>query len=604
MFFKRKKKLNKAEKNKKPSIFIKFYKKYTKKHWRIIIFAFFLNWLVAGSTAGVAYLIGPAVGDVFQDKNISLLTKMAIAIVGCFILKAVAVYFYKLCMEILSLKIINAIRFDIFKKLVSMRMKDINNLEKGHFMTLIQNDLVNIQVCLANVVVDIIKDIIQIFCLTIVVFKSNWKMAIFICLLYPLLFLPFKKLSRKIKKKTFLQQNSLQLLTSKIIDVQNGIKTIKVYNSSKNENVYFLNLMKDFIQKALSSIRISALYSPINEVFGGLIIGVLLIAGGYQVIYQSMSLSNFTSFLAALMMMIRPIKTLIDMIARLPNSIVSMERVDKFFTDTPKEDLFIGLKPDLTNPLIEFKNVNFNYISNQKGLLLDEGETNKVVLNDINIKIQPKSKIAFVGTSGSGKSTIMNLLMRLYEQDDGEILINNEDIKNISISHLRKNIAYVCQDNFLFDSTIRDNIIYNTPKNSFDDNDLANVISMAKADFIYNLPDKLETEVGLEGSKLSMGQKQRIAIARALLRKTPIMIFDEVTSALDANTEADIRDMIFKQLKDKTIFLIAHRLTTITECDCIYVMSNGQIVESGSHSELLDKKGVYSDMWKNFQNNQ
>ena len=203
--------------------------------------------------------------------------------------------------------------------------------------------------------------------------------------------------------------------------------------------------------------------------------------------------------------------------------------------------------------------------------------------------------------SGSGKTTIMNLLLRLYDIESGEILINGTNIQDIAISHLRKNVAYVCQDNFLFDSTIRENIIYNTPKSSFTQEEFEEAIANAKAEFVHQLPNGVDEEVGLDGSRLSMGQKQRIAIARALLRKAPIMIFDEVTSALDANTEADIRDMIFKEMKDKTVFLIAHRLTTITDCDCIYVMSKGEIVEYGTHKELLEKKGMYNTLWQNFQ---
>ena len=597
MSLKKLKKLFKREnREKNQSLFRKFYHKYAKKHWKLVVFALILNCIVALTTSAVAYLIGPAVGDVFGKKSIKLLFSMCVAIVSCYVVKAFAVYFYTLSMNFLSLKIVNALRFDIFKTLVSMKMTDINNLSKGRFMTLLQNDINKIQSCIGELIIEIVKDVVQIVTLTIVVFKANWKMALFVCFCYPIIFVPLRKLNKTIKEKAESQQESWQLITSKTMDVQNGISTIKAYNSIKAENVYFLKLIKDLVKKTIVATKIWSLYSPINEIFGGILISILMIMGGYQVIYNAMTLADFVSFLAALMMMIRPIKRFIDNLSRVPAYIVSMERVDDFLTNTEKEQIFVGERPDLTSPLIEFKNVNFNY-----NIEREDGENENIVLNNINFTIKPKSKIAFVGLSGSGKTTIMNLLLRLYDIESGEILINGTNIQDIAISHLRKNVAYVCQDNFLFDSTIRENIIYNTPKSSFTQEEFEEAIANAKAEFVHQLPNGVDEEVGLDGSRLSMGQKQRIAIARALLRKAPIMIFDEVTSALDANTEADIRDMIFKEMKDKTVFLIAHRLTTITDCDCIYVMSKGEIVEYGTHKELLEKKGMYNTLWQNFQ---
>ncbi len=279
-------------------------------------------------------------------------------------------------------------------------------------------------------------------------------------------------------------------------------------------------------------------------------------------------------------------------------SLISLNRVFSFVDGLQTEDLNTGLTPDVNNATIKFDNVNFNYYGNTT-----ENNDTKKTLHDINIEIKPHEKIAFVGFSGSGKSTLANLLLRLYSCDSGVISINGVDINNISLSYLRNNIAYVGQDNFLFDDSIRNNMLYGSQK-QITETDIEKAIRFAQINFLSSSICEINEGIGCDGGKLSAGQKQRIAIARAVIKDSPIVIFDEATASLDATTEYEIRNAIFTEMKDKTVIIIAHRLSTIVGCDKIYVMENGNIVESGTHDRLLANGGLYRRFWNNLNDNQ
>ena len=340
--------------------------------------------------------------------------------------------------------------------------------------------------------------------------------------------------------------------------------------------------------------------SPAMEFATGLSIALILFIGGSRIISGACEIGNFFSFLAALIMVHRPARSLSGLGIKLQIFFVSFERIDEFINKAEVENTYKGLKPDISKPNIAFKNVNFDYKVSTKDKDGNDVESN-IGLHDINIEIKPYEHVAFVGLTGSGKSTLVNLLMRLYQYEEGEISINGTNINKMSLHHLRKNISYVGQDNFLFEDTLKNNVLYGM-KRKVSDQELQRVLDFAQVDFIHKLPKGLEENVGYSGMKLSGGQKQRVAIARALLKDAPIMIFDEATSALDVLTEEKIHQAIDTKLNKKTIILIAHRLSTVVNCDKIYVMDKGRIVESGNHNELLKKGGLYKQMWESFSN--
>ena len=591
----------KQKKTSNYGMLFKFYKKYFFKYLPRVIAVIILNIVIAGCGSAIAYLIGPVINKVFLAKQSWLLFSFVMALLVITLIKTISMYIVGVFNTLLSLKASNAIRLEVFKKLISMPMTDLNHLPKGQFMTLVQNDVFNIDYFFTYHLPNLVKEGVLCIALLGVIFYTNWQLALIIILLYPGVIIPLNATMKKIQTKTFIVQTCNQDVTSKLIDTQAGIKTIKAYNGEKREVLFFWKTITKLIKSAYSAVRTSALVSPINEMMTGIIIVMTISIGGYQVSHNIIDLGSFVSFLAALLMVIHPIKSVINCASILSTTMVSMMRVDTFFKTNNKENILDGTKPDLSSPFIEIKNLNFKYQIAEQSLVKDE--IKDITLSNINLAIKPKTKVAFVGMSGSGKSTIMSLLMRLYEADSGEIDINGENIQNMSALHLRKNIAYIGQDAFLFDESIERNIVYNTNITSAKKQKLQKVLQMAQAEFVYDLPNGIKTEAGLQGGNLSGGQKQRIAIARGIIKDAPIVIFDEATSALDATTESKIRDMIFTEMQDKTIIIVAHRLSTITDCDCIYCMNEGKIVEQGTHQELLDKDGFYAKLWKNFQNN-
>ena len=286
----------------------------------------------------------------------------------------------------------------------------------------------------------------------------------------------------------------------------------------------------------------------------------------------------------------RPARSLAGMNIKMNMCAGSLDRVFSFIDKLKTENLREGIEPDLNNAVIKFDNVNFDYVKSVNG------ETENTTLRNINFEIQPNTKVAFVGLSGSGKSTIMNLLTRLYKYDTGIISINGVNINDISLSYLRSKIAYVGQDNFLFDDTVRSNILYGSNDNITQEN-IENTMKKAQIDFLGDYASGLNEMVGFNGGRFSTGQKQRIAIARALIKDAPIIIFDEATSALDAQTEHAIRDSVFENLDGKSVIIVAHRLSSIVNCDKIYVMQEGKIIEEGTHKQLLELDGLYKHLW-------
>ena len=575
----------------------RLYFAYVAKYFWQIVLAMILMAIVALATSSVAYLVGPIINKVFSQNSQTMLAAVSFGLIGIYIVKTIATYFQQVILRSLCECIITDIRVDVFGKVIHMPIKAIENTQNGKIITIFLNDIQQIGESVRELFVTSIRDVLTVACLVCVVFYNDWFLACVAVVIYPLVFVPMIKIHKAAKKVFLQEQNYLQQLSARIVDAINGIKTIKSYNTEFIEKRRMKKLLMSLIRVSLSYARKATIAEPAVELACGVSIALVVFVGGCRIIYGHSDVGHFFSFFAALLMALRPARSLANLGVKLNACSACLERVFSFTDNLSEEDLKTGSTPDMTNATIAFKNVNFNYKICPAVVENEDIELQSRTLQNINFEIKPHTKVAFVGFSGSGKSTIVNLLMRLYELNSGTITIDGQDIKNISLAWLRNNIAYIGQDNFLFDDTIRNNIIYGTNGNTFSDERFQQAVQMAQITFVKDLENGINENVGYNGNKFSLGQRQRIAIARAIIKNAPIVVFDEATSALDASTERAIRDEIFNHMKDKTTIMVAHRLSTIVNCDAIYVMEEGKIVEQGTHSQLLEKNGLYAKLW-------
>lgn len=575
--------------------FFRLYKQYVNKYLIYIVIATILMIITALTTAGIAYIVGPVINKVFVEKSGNLLLITCGILIGLYVIKTFSTYIQDVCLRTLCERVITDLRVHVFSKMIKMPMTNLDKTQSGRIMSMFLNDIKNVGENAQELFVTSIRDVVTVLFLICLVFYNNFLLACVAVLVYPFVFVPLRKITKKAEQSFSKGQNYLQFLAARLTDITNGMKTIKSYNTENLEIRNMKKLLINLTRTCLDVARKKAMASPSMELACGLSAVLVIFIGGMQVIHGVSDVGKFFSFFTALLMVHRPARSLSGLKIKLKLTSVSINRVFSFIDGLVIENLTDGEKPDLSNPEIKFENVNFEYAI-QNRIKNDKKFT---ILKNINIDIKPKTKIALVGISGCGKSTIVSLMMKLYLAQVGKITFNGIDINKISLSYLRQNIAYIGQDNFLFDDTIQNNILYGSDNGGITKEQIENAINGAHVDFLKELKKGINENVGYNGSRFSLGQRQRIAIARAIIKNAPIVIFDEATSALDANTEHAIREMIFTEMKDKTIIIIAHRLSTIVGCDNIYVMQEGRIVEEGKHTELLEKQGLYSTLWKN-----
>lgn len=417
-------------------------------------------------------------------------------------------------------------------------------------------------------------------------FYLNWKMAMFCFVFLPIFMFVIKRATKSLRRFSRESQESLEKLTSVFKESLDGIRTIQSYNLEDKTKSKFNNLIAEYLSKRGKIIRREELASPINEFFAAILLGVVCIIQAYFIFNDHSSIGSFAGFLWAAGLLGNPIKKTQTAIVRVQQNIVAIERLSEILDEqnTLKEIPGATDFPQQWNQ-IAYKNVQFKY-----------GE--KAVLKNINIEIKRGQSVAFVGESGSGKTTLVNLLERFFDPTSGEICIGEQSIKNMKIKSLRDHIALVTQDVFLFNDSVKNNIV--AAMRDENDNKINEALKMANASrFIETLPAQLQSPVGDRGSNFSGGEKQRLSIARAFYKDAPILILDEATSALDSVSEIEVQKGINSLIQGRTAFIIAHRLSTIKNVDKIFVVNQGEIVESGSHQELMDKKGFYFDLFKN-----
>ncbi len=571
----------------KIQILERLYKSYTKKYIKTIIIAFIFSIFLAGSTSSVAYLLDPAIKKLFIDQNQTMIILIPFFIILAFAIKGVSLYLARVLMISVSEDVKKDIQKDIFSSLLNADTQIIDEKHSGKFIANVTNDVGMITNLLSTVVLNLFKDSLTLIGLLSVMFYQNWKLSLIAIIMIPLASIAAKTLGKRISKVATQQMNSAGILTSYLMEMFKNHKLIKIFqqeNYEKERAFKFIENLKESTKKiAIVFVRAS----PVMEFLTGIMIAFLIFFAAKLVSKNELEVNNFFSFLAAMMLAYQPVRSLATVNISIQQGIAGATRVLPIIDNNPKvKDINDAKSLKLNTGTIKFENVNFNYPN-----------TNKEILNSLNLTFAGKKMTALVGHSGAGKSTILNLIPRFFDVGEGDIKIDEQSIYTSTINSLRKNISLVSQDTTLFDDTIKNNIAYANLGASQDEIEEAAKLSFAQ-EFINKLPDKYETLIGENGIRLSGGEKQRLSIARAILKKSPIILLDEATSSLDAETEDKIQKAINFLTKGRTTIVIAHRLSTILNSDRIYVIDKGKVNSQGTHNELLESSEVYKNFYQ------
>jgi subfamily B ATP-binding cassette protein MsbA len=570
-------------------ILSRLYKSYTRKYLRNILVSVFFTLLLAGSTSSVAYLLDPAIKQLFIKQDKQYLYLIPGLIVLAFAIKGSSLYLAKVIMIGVSEEVRKDIQTDMFSSLIKADTQLVDNKHSGKFITNLTNDVSMITNLVSTVILNLFKDSLTLLGLLSVMFYQNWKLSLIAIIMIPLASIAAKSLGKRIGKVTTQQMDNAGILNSYLIEIFKNHKLIKIFQ----KETYEKNRANNYISKLKESSRkINVVFqraSPIMELLTGIMIAFLIFYAAKLIAKNELEVSNFFSFLAAMMLAYQPVRSLATLNISIQQGLSGARRVLPVIDDVPIiKDENYSKELIIKNGEINFENVEFKYSKNENN-----------ILNSINLIIPGQKMTALVGPSGAGKSTILNLIPRFYNAQNGEVKIDDQSIYNSTIYSVRKNISLVSQDTTLFDDTIKNNIAYANLNAS--QNEIIEAAKYSFADeFIEKLPNKYDTIIGENGVRLSGGEKQRLSIARAILKKSPIILLDEATSSLDAETENKIQKAISFLTKGRTTIVIAHRLSTILNSDKIYVIDRGEVVGKGKHEDLL----VSSNVYKNFYDKQ
>ena len=574
---------------KNSEIYKRLYNDYSKNYLNKILLSVFFAVLVAASTSSIAWLLDPAIKKIFVEKDQTLIFLIPLFIIIAFTVKGFALYFAKAIMISVAEEIKKMLQSDMIKSLINSDTQIIDRKHSGKFISNLTYDVTHITTMLSSAILSLFKDSLTLFGLLFVMFYQNWKLALIAIIMIPIASIASRALGKRIGKVVTEAQEKSGFLNTYLIELFKNHKLIKIFQKEAYESKRadeHLNQLKDKNKKInIVFVRMS----PIMETLTGIMIAILIYYSGKLALKDEIEIGNFFSFLAAMMLAYQPVRALSTLNMVLNQGLSAASRILPIIDNKNEITDHVDAKDIIiTKANIEFKNINFKYNSVEKN-----------VLENINLKITGGKMTSLVGHSGSGKSTILNLIPRFYDAQTGDILIDNQSIYKIKIKSLRDKISLVSQDTTLFDDTIKNNIAY--AKSDVTEEEIFAAAKFSYShEFINKLPNKYETIIGENGIRLSGGEKQRISIARAMIKKSPIILLDEATSSLDAETESKIQDALKILTKDKTTIVIAHRLSTILNSDQIYIIDSGNVVTSGKHDELLNN----SDLYKNFYEKQ
>ena len=566
----------------------RLYNEYVKNYLKRIFLCLILSIIVAGTSSAIAWLLDPAVKKIFIEKDQTLAWLIPLAIIFTFSAKGVSLYFARLNIAIVGQKIAGELQKKVAKSILYSDIQTLDSRHSGKYISNIMYDSGQVQHLVSVGVLNLMKDSFSVLFLVSLMFYQNWKLASFAILMIPLAGGLAKNLGKKVGKATTQASQISGNLLSFLTDIFRGSKIIRIYQKEESELKNSENVINNLIKKNIRIASIMIRATPIMEALTGIMIAGFIFYSGKLISSGELGINNFFSFLAAMMLAYQPIRSLatINMVAYQGSA-----AADRIFTviDKPIKIKNESHLPDLIikDSSIEFKDVNFQYET-----------TIEKAINDINFKIDGGKITALVGQSGAGKSTIINLVPRFYDPQNGKILIDDQDVKQVNLKSLREKISLVSQDIILFDDTVKNNIAY--ADTTANESEIIKACEYAAAsEFIEKLPNKYNTIVGENGVKLSGGQKQRISIARAILKKSPIILLDEATSSLDNESEKIVQNAINNLIKGRTTIIIAHRLSTIHSAEKILVMKSGKIIASGKHEELISKNDEYKSLYQN-----
>ncbi len=568
----------------------RLYKDYTKYYIGKILAAVIFSILVAGSTSATAYLLDPAIDKIFLNKDQSLLLLIPFLIIIAFTTKGISLYIAKFLMINVAEEVKKKIQMNMLSSFIKADTEYIENKHTGKYISNLNFDVNQITMMLSTSFLNFFKDGFTLIGLLSVMFFQNWRLSLIAIIMIPLASLTAKRLGKRIGKVTTEAQEKSGDLNKYLIDLFKNHKIIKIFQREKFENDRSEKFVNDLKEKQIKISTVFIRATPIMEILTGIMIAILIFYSGKLIMNDQLSLNNFFSFLAAMMLAYQPVRSLATINIGIGQGLSAGKRIlpiidSKNLIDDNHDKKEINLQ----NGEIEFIDVSFNYLSNVQNQ----------VLKNINLKIIGSRMTALVGQSGSGKSTLLNLIPRIYDPKSGVLKVDGQNIKEINLNSLRKEISIVDQNVTLFDDTVFNNIKYAKPDANDDEIYKAAELSMC-TDFIEKLNNKYQTKIGENGVKLSGGEKQRLSIARAFLKDSKIILLDEATSSLDSETEEKIQKALNKLTLNKTTVVIAHRLSTILNSDKIYVMDKGIIVDTGNHEQLLKN----SETYKNFYNKQ
>ena len=564
----------------------RLFKDYTRKHIKQLTISIFFTLLLAASTSAVAYLLDPAIKKLFIEKDQKLIFLIPACIVLAFIIKGLSLYIAKVIMITVSEEVRKDIQTDMFGVLIKADTQLIDSQHSGKFLSNLTNDVNLITGLVSTAILNIAKDTLTLIGLLSVMFYQNWKLSLVALIMIPLASVAAKTLGKRIGKISVEQMEKAGVLSTYLIEVFKNHRLIKIFQKESHEKtraVKLINELKDRSRK-ISIVFVRA--SPIMEALTGIMIACLIFYSAKLIMRNELDINNFFSFLAAMMLAYQPVRSLATLNISINQGLAGARRILPILDRKNKIDDHKDAKEiKITEGNIKFKNVSFKY------------ESEMEILKSINIDISGGKMTSLVGHSGAGKSTILNLIPRFYDCNEGDIEIDGQSIYLSKIYSLRKSISLVSQDTTLFDDTIKNNIAYANLEASQKEIEEAAKYSYAK-EFIEKLPKGYDTIIGENGIRLSGGEKQRLSIARAILKKSSIILLDEATSSLDAETESKIQEAISFLTKNKTTIVIAHRLSTILNSDKIYVIDQGKIAGQGSHEELLQSSSAYKNFYE------
>jgi subfamily B ATP-binding cassette protein MsbA len=571
--------------NSTPYLVKRITREYIISHWKTFAISIGLMLLIAGTTSFHAWLIKPALDSVFVQKNTNALIYIPLLVLGVTVIKGFATYYQLLTMNLLTMRITSQMRIRLYSHFIKSDIDKLHSKSSGDMTSSIINEITSVVGLISTSMNGFVKQFFTLFALIIVMFNQSVELSLVAFIGFPLAAYPIYRIGKRLRNLSCKNQEIASKFNSQMSDTLQYSKLVKAYHCEDFEVRRMGMIIDSAFQMAKKISRISLISSPFVESLAGIGVAAVIWYGGHQVITGQTTPGAFFSFFAAMMMAYKPLKSVSSMNSGVQMGLAAATRLYTLLDekptiiDKPNAIALENVKGD-----IEFSEVKFSYV---------EG---KDALKSVSFKIPAGKTVALVGHSGGGKSTIMNMILRFYDPQNGQVKLDGHDIRNLTVKSLRSSMSVVNQEVMLFDDTVLENIRYG--KEDATEEQIIRAAKLAEADeFISELPERYHSKVGQNGIRLSGGQRQRIAIARAILYDAPILLLDEATSALDPISEKLIKDALAKLMKNRTSLVIAHRLSTVIHCDKIIVISNGQIAEEGKHQELLDKNGLYSNLY-------